>query len=973
MPKRFRPKTLPYLIHSALASSLVLPTLAQAQDDDNIEEVVVTGTFLRNSAFAGDTALDTVTAEDIENSGAPNMSEYIRDLTYVQNVDVMAVVLGDQDGPQSSQGGSFNLRGLGENSTLTLVDGVRTLDSSLAASFPQIAMERMEVVLDGGSALYGSDAVAGVVNLIPIKEYDGFRVRSYYMRPEDGANEQMRLSALWGRSFDNGINYVGSFETFLRTPIMWYERGREHRRSQGTSSSGNPGTFKRIEGVDDIFTTFQPGQPTGGSLVGDRLVDPSCGTFNEGTPPHGYGPNPLPSGTLHPSGFCTFEYSAQAEILNHNQRYNLYNNLEWDAADNLTVGFQLNNYVRHTNGRGTFASPNPQNNRALLFVPEEHPANPYGMDVAPDLWRMWTHPQEQFLPTGPNGQINQDTSRHNRAIYNFWNARAYADYELAGSWSGSTYYTRQETRNMADVSGAYVSRLQLALAGRGGFTGDQWWNPFGSRDPRSPFHEPELENSAELNEWLSYRNPNFVSSRDYLEVFETVLTGEAFELPAGPLLTAFGFQWRELTEKSFQEPFNAAGENFIWGSPGEFVAPDETFVSDTRALFAEVEVPIIAGLTAKAAVRHEQFRNQGLEATVPKVSVRYEVLPELSLRGSWGESFLAPTAQQTRPARRNESCFDMFSGIDPLSGELLLGGLRCQSGNPDLDPESAEIFNVGFTWQPSGMLDGLELSVDYQSIEYTDRIRTLSEDDVTRNQFLAMLAATGQSEANYDPSPGTDSRNAADAWLATQPEGGASGNIFRNPDTAKVEFVLIQSDNVAAFDVELVDFKLNYQFTPGDLGTFNTRLNASIYTDYIFSDERQGGTVDVLGNQNALTNIAPPLPEVNVNWVTNWFRDNHSASISANWWSAVDRDNNVINLFPFDPFTAPDEITTDPIVDARYTYLFQDFFNTEVTATIGVNNLFDFKPVLTGQIGGFETRLSDNFYRQYYVSLDFRF
>ncbi|MFN3239288.1 MAG: TonB-dependent receptor plug domain-containing protein, partial [Pseudomonadales bacterium] len=196
MPKRFRPKTLPYLIHTALASSVVLPALAQSQDSNgNIEEVVVTGSFLRNSAFAGDTAMDTITAEDIVNSGAPNMSEYIRDLTYVQNVDVVAVVLGGQDGPQSSNGGSFNLRGLGENSTLTLIDGVRTLDSSLAASFPQIAMERMEVVLDGGSALYGSDAVAGVVNLIPMKEYNGVEFRTFYQRPEDGANEEMRLSA----------------------------------------------------------------------------------------------------------------------------------------------------------------------------------------------------------------------------------------------------------------------------------------------------------------------------------------------------------------------------------------------------------------------------------------------------------------------------------------------------------------------------------------------------------------------------------------------------------------------------------------------------------------------------------------------------------------------------------------------------------------------------------------------------------
>ncbi len=118
---------------------------------------------------------------------------------------------------------------------------------------------------------------------------------------------------------------------------------------------------------------------------------------------------------------------------------------------------------------------------------------------------------------------------------------------------------------MADVTGASTSRLQLALTGQGGLSGDQWWNPFGSQDPRSPFHEPGLENSKELNDWISYRNPNFVSARNELEVFESLLSGEAFELPSGPVLTAFGFQWRELTERTFQEPFNASSENFIWG------------------------------------------------------------------------------------------------------------------------------------------------------------------------------------------------------------------------------------------------------------------------------------------------------------------------------------------------------------------------------------------------------------------------
>lgn len=137
--------------------------------------------------------------------------------------------------------------------------------------------------------------------------------------------------------------------------------------------------------------------------------------------------------------------------------------------------------------------------------------------------------------------------------------------------------------------------------------------------------------------------------------------------------------------------------------------------------------------------------------------------------------------------------------------------------------------------------------MDYQEIEYTDRIRTLSEDDVTRNQFNAMLRATGQAEASYDATLGSASRNAADAWLASQPIGGAGGNIFRNA-AGKVDLVLTQSANVAQFDVNLIDLKLAYNFTPGNLGTFNTRFNATIYDEYLFHDKKSN-PVDVLGKR----------------------------------------------------------------------------------------------------------------------------
>jgi len=238
-----------HLIHSCLVASMAFPALVQAQAqtaaDPEVEEVVVTGSYIRNSAFAQNSPVATINQDELYQSGAPSMANYIRDLSFTQNTNVVLNVLGGNDGAQSSTGTTFNLRGLGENSTLSMVDGLRAIDTSVTAMIPDIAIARVEIVLDGGSALYGSDAVAGVVNMIPIKQFDGVRARAYYQTPEEGGMEEGNLAILWGKSFDNGINYVGAFDARKRTRLGYYERPREWEMADGSSGSGNPGTYRR--------------------------------------------------------------------------------------------------------------------------------------------------------------------------------------------------------------------------------------------------------------------------------------------------------------------------------------------------------------------------------------------------------------------------------------------------------------------------------------------------------------------------------------------------------------------------------------------------------------------------------------------------------------------------------------------------------------------------------------------------------
>jgi len=639
-----------HLIHSCLVASFALPIVVQAQTDPEVEEVVVTGSYIRNSAFAQNSPVDTVTQEDLFESGAPSMGAYIRDLSYTQNTNVVNVVLGTADGTQNGLS-SFNLRGLGENSTLTLIDGARTLSPLMSASLPEIAIGRMEMVLDGGSALYGSDAVAGVVNIIPIKEFEGFRARTYYQRTEDGAMEDMTGSFLWGKTFDNGIKYVGAWESQKKTPLMMYERTREWKHSNNASNAGPIGSFRRLNGATPGVNILGP---HGGVSAGPVLLDPDCGTFNAGFPAHGEGKTTNPSGTIF-NGACTYEYSIQHAYSRDETNHNLYNSVSYEATDWLRLNFTMNNHYRIIQNASTGTSPNGGNDRAVMKIPANHPANTYGYDLTPWNWRVFGN-TGGTLPSF----YNSDSSKPIPADYSLNRVKISAEYDITDTWTGYTYYAVQDDKNTSDVSVVSSSRLQLAMSGLGGPNGNEWFNPFGSQSPLSSrYVAGRTGNSQQLIDWLMLVNPNQVSSRNELDVFETVVTGEVFDLPAGAVQMAVGYQWRDLIQMTMVDPFDALGENYANGQVLGERQKDADYLSETRSVFAEMEVPILESLALQLAVRHEQFKDFGLEATTPKVSLRWEALPTLAIRASWGESFLAPSPFQARPFVADDRCADI--------------------------------------------------------------------------------------------------------------------------------------------------------------------------------------------------------------------------------------------------------------------------------------------------------------------------
>ena len=937
------------LKRSLLYSSIILAMnapIVMAQDDADIEEVVVTGSYIRNSDFTGASPVDTVDQQTLLNYGAANIGQYIRDLTYTQNVDTVANVLGGAGGGQDSNSAQFNLRGLGVASTLTLLDGRRNVNSgAISAILPDIATDRIEVVLDGGSALYGSDAVAGVVNLIPIKEFDGLRIRTFYGRDDGGNFEEPKIGIMWGKNFANGLKVVTALEVGRKTPLQRTERAK-YLRVDNATFIGAPGHYH-----------YDSGAP---------YLDPSCNTFGnettdkgmKGSSQSGY---PIAGGLL-----CGFHYAQWTDYNREANDYVFFGNAQYEVSDKLTLELQIADSYRESIFTTEPVSPMASAWYDDVAVPANHPANPTGQQLTPGVFGIGTYTIWNGFGQGVGAKPSQIAStsyfperyQYTTEVYKFG-----ATFDVADTgWTGEAWLGYQTYQGRVDTYDGNVNRLQAALHGEGGPGGNEWFNPFSSRDIRSPFYDSDrsdgqyTNNSQEVVDWL-FESGDHDFTTNKLILFDSIVTGDLFELPAGTVGAAFGASMRDVMTVSDDSKLQKLGID--WQSSAGKTAPlgaRERDDSKTTALFAELEVPVLENLSMQIAARYEDFSDLGLSTTTPKVAIRYQPIDSLSLRASWGESFLAPGANQVGALNRT-ACFNNRTGQDLLTGGDLLGVLSCSSKNPNLDAETSEIVNIGFTWEG---IENLSISLDYQEIEYVDRIVTLGVQDVTNQQAYNVLAAIGVARADYDATPGSASRTAALAYLQANP----SANITRDPTTSVVQEVVRVADNINSNIVDVLDFTATYSFDYGNWGNFNMALNAAYYVTYDYAG-LDGVVIDARGRRNADTALSPPLPELVATLRLGWLKGSHAASFLTKYTDSMTFDGTYSSAFP-----RPTVIDDSYIANASYTYFIDDLFGSSGSITGAINNVFDWEPMRLPVQGGFESRLYDNFGRMLSISFD---
>jgi len=258
--------------------------------------------------------------------------------------------------------------------------------------------------------------------------------------------------------------------------------------------------------------------------------------------------------------------------------------------------------------------------------------------------------------------------------------------------------------------------------------------------------------------------------------------------------------------------------------------------------------------------------------------------------------------------------------------------------------------------------------VDYQKVEYVDRIRALTNDDVVNAEFGRFLSQNGLTKEQYVRTPDSPSRLRANDWLA-KPEN--QQIVYRDPVSQRVTRVIRQSANISSLWIDLLDARARYTYETDNWGTFQPTLTLSHFLNYEYAD-LTGGTKDANGRQNANTSIVPPLPESKGTFVLNWFLDKHSASLSSNFYSDVIWDNVLVDRYS-QGFVAPSKIHGQDIWNVQYAYVMDQYLDSQITLSAGMTNMFNTMPQPTPELGvgaGFESRLQDPFGRRYWVSID---
>lgn len=972
------------LLCSVISAMSLLPLsgITLAQDDARVEEVVVTGSFIRRSeGFTQASSVLQLNAEDLEAEGTLNLSEVVQQMSFVNGASSAVANMSGQGA--SSRTSNIDLRGLGARSTLTLFDGKRLVNENVNAMVPTIALQRIDIVADGAAALYGSEAVAGVVNFVPYHSYEGLKIETFAEGDSRGDWNQESLQAMWGGN-------IGEIDVVIAGQFRQQSRlGRDERNELTNSgnglSSNAPGNWRA------------PRRDAAGEYTGayQNVPDPNCAPASERT---SYRVNEInnPYGMLLGNN-CWVDFGDGHSIFNPEQHNKLFANATWDVNDDLTLSLQgFRTRMWEADHRSTSNAGNSRIGE-LPAARGEIPGNPFravnangdplfgidvngdgipdrnpGIDLNSDGWDDYIVSgtanngvplNEDVLlrtfrpvnkthtpPTGHTSDMDDVIARTDRVSR--WSLQADFTVPFVEGWEGMAAWTQNRREFDSLLGNEYdINALLQGLNCDVANDRDACYNPFLVVNQAD-------NNSQQVMDAIVSRGHDTVL--DELTTFDLVLNGEIpLQLPGGTIGAAVGYQWREDSYVNTPTELALSGDAYTRGTVKEHITRGRR---DVDSYFLELAIPVLSNVEIEAAVRREEF-STGQASTDPKFGLTWTTTDWLTLRATHGDAFIAPTLQQllnpvTCGITQVIDKFSDFSGF--VTG--------CSGGNPNLENEFSESTQFGVDLA----FGNFDFSVTWNNTAFENRIVNTNGQQIVDLDYFNFQKATGFAG---NGAPGNKpTQEQLRAWVNNP---ASNKQISRDPLDLRAILQVegLGSGNAEEVEVTAYDMQGNYSFGLGNFGDVRIGLQATYIDEFLVQEDPTQPIFNGVGKQNNGTGSAPALPKLKANLRMGWTLNNHSVVATTHYVDGIDYDGPTAPFLDnFGGTFRPSDILETNIkawtdMDLAYTYRGLSAFGGDWSFSLGARNVFDREAQGTPMAAGIVAELQDPRGRIFYGRL----
>jgi len=980
----------------------------RAQTAKDLDKVVVVGSRLAGNSETGMAPVIVMGEDEIADTGTVSGDELLQTLPQVgdilfDNTDTAANI-------NAARGdiGSINLRNIGTGNTLLLVNGRRVVphpgtqtenlvprQTGNINAIPLYGVRRMETLLGGASALYGSDAVAGVMNVVMDTTYQGFKLQTKYGGSEGTDFREGNVNFKAGHWFNDGrtrVTLLGGYtdRSELADSERWYSENMDRRPYlEGTPFEGYTAFDDRLSATS--WGTFQTFDKVAVRRDG-QLVTSGSGYFHmePGTDACGTSVDPnvcITSGSTLPREL-RFNAATQRNLLGGVKRRNLFGTVEHDLNDNFVAFGEASYYRSRYESMREQAAPVGS---GPIVVPKTNYYNPFGAMYLPDgslnpNRLPGIDAPEEGLDVRLVSYRPTDTSRPYTVDDEAYRVVAGVRGMLGSfDWESAVLYSAAKTRDAQH--GSISNTLFTEALGR---SDPGAYNPFNGGDPldwNAPDGTPSNADTI-----ASFTIPVIRKSRSTLfQVDSRFLREDLFSLPAGDVGMAAGVEWRRETLDDDRDIHHDGTITYTNPMTGEITsdilgaspAPDNHGDRSVSSVYAELAVPLVSPqmdvplvryLDLQLAGRYEHYSDFG-SVSKPKVALAWGLTDGLMMRASWSQSFLAPNIMLTNANDMSVSntrtdyyvCeADIRNGdIDSINQcSESYSTVEQRSGNKDLDPETADTWSAGFVFQPTFLPEGfgkLTLTADYWSIEQEDVIGILGgSTQLALDYLLRMQGSSNPAVIRNDPD---DSRIEQFEGTGLAPVG----------TVAQINDIYI---NRLPRTTRGLDFSASWRMETDNAGTFNVQLNASRLIEMTqdpTADEQAILDAQAQGIIDDGFNISQAGSLVGYNGTPEW-----RASLSASWqindWklgtftryvdrfestSAEDDEGNL--------YQVPSWSTTNVYLERRFRETGNFLSNSAIR--FSVNNVADKDPPLAPTTSGFYTKVHSARGRGYYLTL----